>query len=81
MTPMAMKRVNNHTYMGMDTEFNKRGEVKLSIIGYIDEDIDEFLKYVTTLVVIPTSENLFRINKSGKGLSEDQDRPSSSIGL
>ena len=50
--------------------FTERGVVKVSMIEYIDESVDEFPEDITTPVVSPAAEHMFKINKSGKFLSE-----------
>ena len=40
--------------------------------GYIDDVVDEIPNDVATPMVSPTSEYLFRMNKSGERLSEER---------
>ena len=70
---MTLKQGNKHMYMFMDTDFNERGTVKLSMARYIDDYIDEFPEDVATPVVSPSVEHVFKINTSGVCLSEEQD--------
>ena len=69
---MTVKRGKKHTYLGMDMGFNERGTVKVSMKGYIDESVDEFPEDVTTPVVSLEADHMFKINTSGKRLSEER---------
>ena len=62
--PMTMKQGKKHAYLGMDLYFTEKGTVKVLMTGYVDKDIDEFTKDVTTSVVSPAADHLFKINKN-----------------
>ena len=54
----------------MDIDFTKKGTVKISITGYIDEAVEEFTKDVTTSMVRTAAEHLLEINQNFKRLDE-----------
>ena len=67
-----MKQGKKHAYLGMDLYFTEKGTVKVLMTGYVDKDIDEFTKDVTTSVVSPAADHLFKINKNWKSLNEER---------
>ena len=72
---MTVSRGKVHTYLGMTLDYRVRGQVKISMIGYIDEILAAFDKADPKGGGTKTSaapENLFRINEDCKKLEPDK---------
>ena len=63
-----------HTYVGMDLDFSKAGEVEVSMKGYLEETIDDFPVPIEGIASTPASLFLFQVNPNSSKLSEDRVR-------
>ena len=50
-----------HKYLGMWMDHSKRGEVKISLEGYLREVLDDFLEEITGRVKMPADTHLFEV--------------------
>ena len=70
MTKQSEKRL---TYLGMDLNFEKPGEVSISIESYINKILEEFPEPITEDAATCTGTHLFTVNKNGKKISDERD--------
>eukprot|EP00980_Cylindrotheca_fusiformis_P026811 scaffold17566_cov108-Cylindrotheca_fusiformis.AAC.1 len=64
---MTVTRGPKHTYIGMDIEFMKNGEVKILMKDYLTD----FTEDCSRRAVTPAANHLFRVNKNAETLDED----------
>jgi hypothetical protein len=57
--PLVGSRGKQHTYLGMDFDFRIKGEIKISMIPYLQEIIDEFPDDLGKEVSTPAASHLF----------------------
>ena len=73
---MKVSRGKQHTYLGMDLDYSKPGEVKVSMSSYVKEIIQQFADHddstkPTATVTTPAAEHLFKVDESAESLSPD----------
>ena len=76
---LPVHRGKVHNYLGVDFDYSMRGEVKISMIKYLNNVIKEFPKYMPTKhAATPASDHLFKVrDKNGPAycpLSEERAR-------
>jgi hypothetical protein len=71
---MRTTRGKQHEYLGMKLDFRKRGKVRVSMIEYLEEIIDEFPEAVEATVSSPAADHLFKINEECTPLDEEMAR-------
>ena len=69
---MTVTRGNKHTYVGMDIEFTKNGEVELTMKDYIREALKEFGEDCSAKAASPAASHLFQVNPKGIPLAEEK---------
>ena len=70
---MTVSQGKVHTYLGMTLDYRVRGQVKISMIGYVDKILAAFDKANPESGGTKTSaapENLFQINEDCKSLNQ-----------
>ncbi len=50
-----------HDYLGMDDDFSKVGEIRVTMINYLKEVISEFPKQINGSVTSPVADHLFDV--------------------
>eukprot|EP00957_Ditylum_brightwellii_P171293 13039681-Ditylum_brightwellii.AAC.1 len=63
-----------HDYLGMVLNFSKKGEVRISMIDYIKETIEDFPEAIEGTVATPAADHLFKVNKNAMPLDEEMAR-------
>jgi hypothetical protein len=71
---MKICRDKIHDYLGMDLDFTVPGQVKITMIPYVNEIVDQFSEYDNSLstAATPAAKHLFKVNDEAKPLAEDQ---------
>jgi hypothetical protein len=64
---LTVHRGKIHDYLGMDLDFSKKGEVRVSMIKYLHKILEEFPETISGTAATPAGENLFKTR-------EDTDR-------
>ena len=65
-------RGKRHDYLGMTLDYSEPGKVKIDMIEYVKEMLEEFPEGVTGTVECPWTENLFKVDDSKPKLSNHQ---------
>jgi hypothetical protein len=70
---MKIKRGKVHEYIGMTLDFCVPGEVKVTMLPYVKEIVDDFTKITgdTKTAVTPAADHLFKIDQDAELLSEE----------
>eukprot|EP00957_Ditylum_brightwellii_P211272 15365980-Ditylum_brightwellii.AAC.1 len=63
-----------HDDLGMTLDFSKKGKVKVLMVEYVNEIIEDFPEAVEGSVTTTAAEHLFNIKKEGTALNETQVR-------
>ena len=63
---MPFERGNRHTYMVMDLDYGKLGEVIVLMDIYITEAIDKFPEEMMKSIKTPAGNHLFKVEDSCK---------------
>ena len=69
---VAVSRGPEQTYLGMDFDMSKDGEVSISMKGYISEIIEEFPEHIGNTANTPAATHLFDIKDNRTLLPLDQ---------
>eukprot|EP00956_Cyclotella_meneghiniana_P014156 scaffold21075_cov96-Cyclotella_meneghiniana.AAC.1 len=71
---MTINRGKEHRYLGMDFDYSRPGVLKMSMIKYIREVLDDFPELITKTSRTPHTDNLFKVRPEDEAdfLSEDQ---------
>ena len=72
---MTVSRGKVHDYLGMDLDYSTAGSVKISMIKYLKNVIDEFPEEITGTAESPAAEHLFKtrtVEEGAKKLPEEQ---------
>ena len=64
---MSVNIGTKHTYVGMDFEY-KGKEVIISMVGHIEDAINEFPEELSQKVITPAGLHLFEVNKNSEKL-------------
>ena len=67
---MTVTRGLKHSYLGMDIEFNGKGEVMISMTPHLLETIEEFPDEIGTCYKTPAAAHLFEVDEEGTKLEE-----------
>ena len=68
--PLSITRGKVHEYLGMNLDFGTKGKVKISMVNFIDEMLDDLPVDMKGTSATPASNNLFVVNEKGKKLEE-----------
>jgi hypothetical protein len=71
---MTVKRGKVHEYLGMTLDFSVEGEVKVTMIPYIKEIIEQFAPHdsnSTRTALTPAAQHLFKVNPEADLLSSE----------
>jgi len=60
-----------HDYLGMTFDYSFAKEVRVNMWDYLRNVIKEFPEEITGTCVMPASDNLFKVRKDGRKLSEE----------
>ena len=52
-----------HEYLGMELENSMPGKVKITMIPYLEETLDEFPEEITATCTTPAAEYLFKVRE------------------
>jgi hypothetical protein len=65
---------NNHDYLGMDLDLSNAGEVKIAMINYLKEVLEDFPEICVGSSRTPATKNLFifRLDTKNKLLEESR---------
>ena len=64
---IKVKHGKKHQYLGMDLDFKQKGVVKVLMVPYVEEIIDNFLEPVGMLIAsTPAGDHLFQTRDSMK---------------
>jgi Reverse transcriptase (RNA-dependent DNA polymerase) len=69
--PVKATRGKIHDYLAMKLDYTERGKLKLDMVDYVDDMIQDFPGEVTTSNY-PWNENLFKVDPNEKQLSKEQ---------
>ena len=61
-----------HDYLGMNLDFSTKGEVKIGMIDYVKEMINDFGEDVTKIAKTPAAEHLFKVRDDVENVSEEK---------
>ena len=64
---LSVLRGDSHTYLGIDLEFHKSGELTASMVNYFCSIVDDFPKKYGTIKT-PAATHLFGIDDSAEKL-------------
>jgi hypothetical protein len=69
---MQISRGKIHEYLGMTLDFTVPGEVKITMIPYVNEIVKLFSEYDNSEYIAntPAAEHLFKINDNTKPLTQ-----------
>jgi hypothetical protein len=70
--PLVGSRGKQHTYLGMDLTFGGKKELKISMIPYLQEIIDEFPDDLGKVASTPVANHLFHEAASPILLTEEK---------
>lgn len=67
-------RGKHHEYLGMDLDYSEQGKVKIRMVPYLKEILEDFPEEITGTKVTPAADYLFKIQGDGeaKKLPEEQ---------
>ena len=72
-TPLTMTCGPMHEYLGMEIDFSQAGEVKFSMLQYIDRLVVEIPADLSSgVATMPAANHLFQVNPEAEKLSEAQ---------
>jgi hypothetical protein len=60
-----------HSYLGMNMDFSKPGEVIITMIDYLKETVNNFPEIIEGIVTSPAGAHLFDINDQAKKLDDE----------
>ena len=63
---LTVTRGKVHSYLGMDFDFTILGTVRLSMIPYSKEIIEDFPEPITSTAPTPAADHLFTVRSDGK---------------
>ena len=63
-------RGKKHDYLTMNLDYSDKGKLKIDMMYYIDNMIEEFLYEVNEQKAAPWNDKLFKVNKSVKKIDE-----------
>ncbi len=66
--PLVVTKGLVHEYLGMTLDYTTPGKCKISMEGYIEEILDEFLPPNTSVVSTPAAAHLFEVNEKQEKL-------------
>ena len=69
------KHGQKHHYLGMDPDLEQKGEVKITMVPYVEKIIDNFPEPLgKSIATTPAGDHLFQTRglKEAKQISEDQ---------
>ena len=69
---MSVNIGSKHTYVGMDFEYLRNGQVVVSMIGYINDAIAEFPEEVSDKVLTPAAVHLFEVETESEPLDAER---------
>ena len=72
---MTVSRGRVHYYLGMDLDYSTAGNVKISMIKYLTNVIQDFPEDITTTAATPAAEHLFKartVEEGARKLPEEQ---------
>jgi Reverse transcriptase (RNA-dependent DNA polymerase) len=69
--PVKATRGKIHDYLAMKLDYSEKGKLKLNMVDYVDNMIQDFPEEVTTSNY-PWNENLFKVDPSEKQLPKEQ---------
>jgi hypothetical protein len=61
-----------HEYLGMELDYSISGKVKIKMIPYLEEMLNEFPDEITTTRTTPAAEYLFKVRDDAPKLPEEQ---------
>ena len=71
--PVSVERGTKHTYLGMDLHFTKEKEVKVSMVHYLEEVVEEFPEDLAfKRAKTPAASHLFEVNESAEKLPKEK---------
>jgi hypothetical protein len=71
---MLVSRGKNHDYLGMDLDFTKPGEVKVTMINYLKGVLEDFPEIITRSATSPGGDHLFTVIPDDKRKLLDESR-------
>ena len=71
---MKISRGKIHEYLGMTLDFSSPGELKVTMIPYVKEIVEQFSQHDPgeSTTKTPAAEHLFKVNEEARALSEWQ---------
>lgn len=70
---MSVNISDKHTYLGMDFHYKKDKTVVVSMIGYIEQAINEFPEKYNEKVKTPAGPHLFEVNENEDRLDDEKE--------